>query len=78
MTADKTFAAQMESLGVEIPRRSSGAIDGVSPSGWVWYHTPEPGVLDLVPKYQHPSDFSGSFWDVLHPLGAGGMSLWNK
>jgi len=52
----------------------SGSVRGVSPEGWTWHHASEPGVLQLVPDFQHAP---GSAWQpLLHPGGAGGMSIW--
>ena len=78
MAADKTFAAQMDALGIKIPRSSTGTILGKSPENWVWHHSTEEGVMQLVPKSQHPSIPGGIFWDALHPGGAGGNAIWNK
>jgi hypothetical protein len=53
---------------------SSGSGRGVSPEGWTWHHASEPGVLQLVPDFQHAP---GSAWQpLLHPGGVGGMSIW--
>lgn len=46
--------------------------------GWVWHHDIEPGVMQLVPKSQHPNIPGGIFWDTLHPGGQGGFSIWGK
>jgi len=78
MTADRNFAAQMEELGVTIPRGARGGIIGESPTGWVWHHNTETGIMELVPKSQHPDIPGGIFWEVMHPDGKGGMSRWNK
>jgi hypothetical protein len=51
---------------------------GKSPINWLGHHDIEPGVLQLVPKAQHPSIPSGIFWKTMHPEGKGGMSIWNK
>ena len=77
MATDAKFAASMENLGVTVPTSSRG-IQGISPANWVWHHASEPGFLQLVPKVQHPNNFSSIFWETLHPNGVGGNSLWNK
>ncbi len=46
--------------------------------GWVWHHDIEPGVMQLVPKSQHPDNFGGIFWDTLHPGGKGEFSTWGR
>jgi hypothetical protein len=57
-----------------------------APSGWVWQHATSeqaaragvarPGVLQLVPDWQHTP--GSAFWRILHPLkrAAGGYSQW--
>jgi hypothetical protein len=55
---------------------------GRPPEGWVWQHATidqgggKPGVLQLVPKWQHTS--GSPFWPLFHPLPgfAGGYSQW--
>ena len=66
----------MSQLGISIPRSSTGSILGKSPTNWVWHHSTTPGVMQLVPKVQHTT--GSIFWETMHPLGRGGMSLWNK
>jgi hypothetical protein len=65
-------------LGISIPRSAAGSITGQSPSGWVWHHHTGRGVMQLVPKSQHPSVPGGIFWETMHPGGAGGYSIWGK
>jgi RHS repeat-associated protein len=78
MSADAGLAANMEALGVRIPRSESGSIIGKPPADWVWHHDQSPGVMQLVPKSQHPNIPGGIFWDTLHPDGKGGFSIWGK
>jgi hypothetical protein len=47
---------------------------GKSPSGWTWHHSPEPGVMQLVPRIQHTP--GSEFWHLLHGNGNGGYHLW--
>ena len=76
--SDAGFAAAMEKLGISVPRSPTGTILGKSPENWVWHHNTEKGVLQLVPKSQHPDIPGGIFWDAMHPGGVGGYSLWGK
>lgn len=78
MASDATFSNSMSELKIIIPRSSSGNISGKSPKDWVWHHDIGPGVMQLVPKSQHPSIPGGIFWKTMHPDNRGGMSLWNK
>lgn len=64
-------------MGVNIPMSSRG-VQGVSPTGFVWHHAQQPGLMQLVPKAQHPNIPGGIFWNTMHPNGVGGMSIWNK
>lgn len=65
-------------LGISVPRSPSGGIIGKSPNGWVWHHNTSKGVMQLVPKAQHPSVPGGVFWETMHPNGVGGYSIWGK
>jgi RHS repeat-associated protein len=78
MGADADLAATMDRLGVSVPRSSSGSIIGKSPENWVWHHDAEAGVMQLVPKAQHPNIPGGIFWDTMHPGGVGGFSIWGQ
>jgi RHS repeat-associated protein len=78
MSADADFAASMDQLGISVPRSSSGSITGKSPENWVWHHDTEEGIMQLVPKSQHPNVPGGVFWDTMHPGGNGGFSIWGK
>jgi hypothetical protein len=68
----------LSKLGIEIPTSKTGTIIGKSPEGWVWHHNVNKGVMQLVPKYQHPDIPGGIFWESLHPNGLGGYSLWGQ
>jgi RHS repeat-associated protein len=65
-------------LGISVPRSSSGSILGKSPENWVWHHDTKAGVMQLVPKSQHPDIPGGIFWETVHPGGNGGFSIWGK
>ena len=78
MESDAKFATGISDLGIKIPRSGKGTIRGVSPENWVWHHNVEDGVMQLVPKSQHPSVPGGIFWKTMHPEGKGGMSIWGK
>ncbi|MEG3792722.1 RHS repeat-associated core domain-containing protein, partial [Lysobacter sp. CCNWLW3] len=71
MRSDPAFARMMEMLGVRLPART-----GNSPDGWSWHHVPgRPGVMQLVPRYQH----TGSQWQSnFHPNGTGGYAEWGN
>jgi RHS repeat-associated protein len=72
--SDAALASQIEGLGIRIPLRADGGGATKSPNGWSWHHYPhEPGVLQLVPRWQHESPL---FRDVLHPDGRGGYYYW--
>ena len=71
--------AVLQGLRIKIPRFPSGAIRGKSPEGWVWHHhSSRPGVMQLVPKFQHPNIPGGKFWDVMHTGSgrSGGYAIW--
>ena len=64
-------------MGIEIPRSPTGAIIGKPPANWAWHHnSSRRGVMQLVPKSQHPSIPGGIFWNTMHPDVKGGMSNW--
>ncbi|UII32247.1 HNH endonuclease [Fulvivirga ulvae] len=68
----------LSELGIDVPKSASGSIIGKSPSGWTWHHNTSEGVMQLVPKSQHPSIPGGIFWETMHPGGVGGYSIWGK
>lgn len=68
----------LSQLGIGVPRTSAGSIGGTSPVNWVWHHSIDEGVMQLVPKIQHPNIPGGIFWETMHPGGAGGYSIWGK
>lgn len=50
-------------MKINIPRSAAtGKIIGHSPKGWVWHHHTSRGVMQLVPKSQHPNVPGGIFW----------------
>jgi hypothetical protein len=68
----------LKKLGIVVPKSTSGKIIGKSPTDWVWHHNVRRGVMQLVPKGQHPSIPGGIFWETMHPNGIGGYSIWGK
>lgn len=56
----------------------AGSIIGKSPTNWVQHHDIENGLMQLVPKSQHPNVPGGIFWETLHPGKKGGFSIWGK
>lgn len=65
-------------LGITNPRSNAGNIIGHSPANWVWHHEVTPGVMQLVPKLQHPNIPGGIFWETMHPNRRGGYSIWGN
>lgn len=74
MASDANFANSMKQLGITVPTTRLGTITGGKISNWVWHHSTEPGVMQLVPQAQHTN--GSIFWKILHPGGRGGMSIW--
>jgi hypothetical protein len=76
MEGDAQFAKSMEDLGVSLERTPTGLAPRMSPADWTWHHADGLGEMELVPRYQHTP--GSDFWDVLHPGGQGGYSIWGK
>jgi RHS repeat-associated protein len=76
MSSDPAFKNSMSRLGISVPKSSTGSILGKSPSGWVWNHGVEPGVMQLVPKAQHTP--GSIYWNTIHPGNIGGYAIWGK
>ena len=82
--ANLSLDAAMESnsalsdLGISVPRSKTGSITGKSPNGWVWHHDINNGVMQLVPKIQHPNIPGGIYWEAVHSNGFGGYSIWGN
>jgi RHS repeat-associated protein len=74
MASDATLANSMRQLGISVPRTNAGTISGGKIPNWVWHHSSEPGVMQLVPQMQHTN--GSLFWFTLHPDYRGGMSIW--
>lgn len=74
MASDVAFANSMKQLGIGVPRSSAGSITGGKIPNWVWHHSTETGVMQLVPQIQHTT--GSMFWKTLHPGGKGGMAIW--
>lgn len=68
----------LSDLGIIVPKTASGGINGISPVNWVWHHDINAGVMQLVPKSQHPNIPGGIFWETMHPGRKGGYSIWGK
>jgi RHS repeat-associated protein len=73
---DPGAAAFMQEVGVNIERTATGLVPRTPPAGWTWHHETGAGVLRLVPRPQHTP--GSAFWEVLHPGGRGGYSIWGK
>ncbi|MBI3771674.1 MAG: VCBS repeat-containing protein [Gammaproteobacteria bacterium] len=76
MEGDSEFASMMQNSGVNLSRTSTGLAPRKPPENFTWHHEQESGVMRLVPKEQHTP--GSSFWNVLHPEGKGGWSIWGK
>jgi len=82
--ANMALAAEMKankilgSMNIKVPRSPKGTILGGHPDNYVWHHDTRRGVMQLVPKSQHPDIPGGIFWNTMHPNGAGGYSIWGK
>ncbi|MEO8236880.1 MAG: HNH endonuclease [Flavobacterium sp.] len=74
MSSNVSFASSMEDLKIIVPRTKTGIVSPGKIPNWVWHHSTEPGVMQLVPQAQHTN--GSIFWNTLHPRGRGGMSLW--
>lgn len=68
----------LQQMGISVPKSSAGSIMGTSPTNWVWHHHVNKGVMQLVPKSQHPNVPGGIFWNSMHPNGIGGWAIWGK
>jgi hypothetical protein len=79
MKTDPAFERIMLNLNVAAPRSPAGSINEDQPKGWVWHHELNPGIMQLVPKSQHPNLPGGIFWKTMHPVGnRGGYSIWGQ
>ena len=76
MEGDSAFANGMQGLGVDLRRTTTGLAPRVSPNGFTWHHAQDPGIIQLVPRYQHEP--GSIFQGVLHPNGLGGYSIWGE
>jgi len=82
MKSDPDFAAGMETMspGVGTRVERPGGRRNPDPADFIWHHAhPDtvggrPGVMQLVPTYQHTP--GSDFWLTLHPGGRGGFSIW--
>jgi hypothetical protein len=76
MEGDASFAKAMKDLGVNLERTPTGLAPRQSPAGWTWHHAESLGEMQLVPRVQHTP--GSAWWDILHPGGQGGYSIWGK
>nr|WP_240433701.1 RHS repeat-associated core domain-containing protein [Vibrio cholerae] len=76
MEIDSEFNNMMKHLGVDIKRTSTGLAPRRPPEGFTWHHEVEDGLMRLVPREQHTP--GSAYWNVLHPNGRGGYSIWGK
>jgi hypothetical protein len=82
--ANTALDAEMQSnpllseLGISVPKSPTDTILGKPPTDWAWHHDAEAGVMQLVPKIQHPNIPGGIFWDTMHPGGVEGFSIWGQ
>ncbi|HPD48677.1 MAG TPA: HNH endonuclease, partial [Anaerohalosphaeraceae bacterium] len=74
LRSDPAFAAQMDQLIPGVGNSVSSVGGRATPSSWIWHHSTESGVMQLVPKVQHTP--GSIFWDTMHPGGPGGYSIW--
>jgi hypothetical protein len=73
---DVNFASLMDDLCPGVGGRVSSVGGRQNPSGYIWHHDDAPGVMQLVPDWQHTP--GSIFWRVLHPSpgAAGGYYIW--
>ncbi|RUW10323.1 HNH endonuclease, partial [Mesorhizobium sp. M1A.F.Ca.IN.020.03.1.1] len=76
MEREPDFAKVLQEGGITLQRTKRGLAPRTAPPGYTWHHAEEPGVMQLVPRYQH--DFGTIFQKTLHPNRRGGFSLWGK
>ncbi|AHF93966.1 hypothetical protein OPIT5_01600 [Opitutaceae bacterium TAV5] len=76
MEGDASFAKSIRDLGINLERTPTGLVPRQSPANWTWHHAESLGELQLVPRVQHTP--GSAFWDILHPGGQGGYSIWGK
>ncbi|MEZ2329936.1 HNH endonuclease [Mesorhizobium sp. RCC_202] len=76
MEREPDFAKILQEAGINLQRTKRGLVPRRAPPGYTWHHAPEPGVMQLVPRYQH--DPGTIFQKALHPNRRGGFSLWGK
>jgi RHS repeat-associated protein len=76
MQESPELAASLRQLGVDVAPGARGAFPRTPPAGWTWHHELEPGVMRLVPREQHT--IGSPWWNVLHPGGQGGYSIWGR
>jgi hypothetical protein len=75
LQSDPAFAAQMDRMIPGVGDSVSSVGGRATPGGWIWHHSTERGVLQLVPEVQHTPD--SIFWNTMHPGGPGGYSIWS-
>ncbi|UCI24606.1 HNH endonuclease [Mesorhizobium sp. B2-8-5] len=76
MEREPDFAKILREGGISLQRTKRGLVPRTAPPGYTWHHADEPGVMQLVPRYQH--DLGTIFQKTLHPDRRGGFSIWGK
>jgi hypothetical protein len=76
MQESPELAQSFREMGIEMGPGARGAFPRTSPPGWTWHHELEPGLMRLVPREQHT--IGSPWWNVLHPGGVGGYSVWGQ
>jgi len=76
MEKNAQFSQIIRQLGINLERTPTGLAPRTPPAGWTWHHAKEAGVMQLVPRNQHTP--GSIFWDILHPGGQGGYSIWGQ
>jgi hypothetical protein len=74
LQSDPVFASQMEQLIPGVADSVSSVGGRATPSDYIWHHSTDTGIMQLVPEAQHTT--GSIFWDTLHPGGRGGYSIW--
>jgi hypothetical protein len=74
LNSDPELAAQMETMIPGIRDSVSSTGGRVTPDGWVWHHSPDSGIMQLVPQTEHTP--GSIYWMTLHPNNRGGYAIW--
>jgi len=76
LLADPELRTVLEELIPGVTEDVSSVGGATTPSGWIWHHAQDSGVMQLVPAEQHTP--GSSFWGALHPGGYGGYASWAR